>query len=59
MVAPKHMRSSRTRDRTLVSCVGRWILILGATREVRDSVFKERIEKEDERWAMLRKLISA
>ena len=34
LVAPWHMGSSQTRDRTRVPCVGRWILNHCATREV-------------------------
>ena len=34
LVAPQHVRSSRTRTRTLVCCIGRWILNHCATREV-------------------------
>jgi len=33
LVAPQHVGSSRTRDQTRVSCVGRWIFNLSATRE--------------------------
>ena len=29
LVAPRHTRSSRTRGRARVSCLGRWILTLG------------------------------
>ena len=31
--APQHVRSSRTRDQTCVSCIGRQILYHRATRE--------------------------
>ena len=34
LVAPQHVGSSRTRDRTHVPCIGRWILNHCATREV-------------------------
>ena len=34
LVSPQHVGSSRTRDRTCVPCIGRWILIHCATREV-------------------------
>ena len=34
LVAPWHVGSSQTKDRTCVSCIGRWILIHCATREV-------------------------
>ena len=34
LVAPQHVESSQTRDQTHVSCIGRQILIHGATREV-------------------------
>ena len=33
LVAPRHVRSSQIRDRTCVSCIGRWILYHWATRE--------------------------
>ena len=35
LVALKHVESSQTRDQTHVSCIGRWILNHGTTREVR------------------------
>ena len=34
LVAPRHRKSSQTRDQTCVPCIGRQILILCATREV-------------------------
>ena len=34
LVAPRHVGSSRTRDRTCVPCTGRWILSHWTTREV-------------------------
>ena len=34
LVAPWHVRSSRTRDRTRIPCTGRWILKHCVTREV-------------------------
>ena len=34
LVAPQHVGSSRSRDRTHVSCIGRWILNHCTTREV-------------------------
>ena len=34
LVAPRHVESSLTRDRTCVPCMGRWILIHCTTREV-------------------------
>ena len=34
LVAPRHVGSSRTRARTSVACIGRWILNHRATREV-------------------------
>ena len=37
-VTLRHVGPSWTRDRTHVSCVGRWILILCATREAPDRV---------------------
>ena len=33
LVASQHAGSSRTRDHTCVSCIGRWILYLRATRD--------------------------
>ena len=39
LVAPRHVRSSRTRDRTRVPCIGRQILNHCATREVPHHVF--------------------
>ena len=36
LVAPQHVGSSRTRDRTRVSCIGRWILYHRATRKTLD-----------------------
>ena len=33
LVAPRYVGSSRTRDRTRVACIGRWILNHYATRE--------------------------
>ena len=39
LVAPWHVRSSRTRDRTHVPCVGRWMLNHCAIREVPVFVF--------------------
>ena len=43
LVAPRHVGSSRTRDRTRVPCIGRWILNHCTTREVRHSNFKRLI----------------
>ena len=40
LVAPRHVGSSRTRARTCVPCIGRWILNHCATREVPPSAFK-------------------
>ena len=34
LVAPRHVGSSRTRARTHIPCIGRWILNHWATREV-------------------------
>ena len=39
-VAPWHVGSSWTRDRTCVSCIGRWILYHRATREALSSLYK-------------------
>ena len=38
LVAPRNVRSSRTRVRTRVPCIGRWILNHCATREVQEHV---------------------
>ena len=38
-VAPRHVGSSRTRARTRVPCIGRWILNHCATREVPRMIF--------------------
>ena len=35
LVAPRHVESSQTRDKTCVPCIVRWILNHWATREVR------------------------
>ena len=40
-VAPQHVGSSRTRARTRVPCIGRWILNHCATREAHISGFKK------------------
>ena len=34
LVAPRHVGSSRTRPRTRVPCIGRWVLNHSASREV-------------------------
>ena len=39
LVVLQHILSSRTRDRTHVPCVGRWILTHWTTREVPINVF--------------------
>ena len=39
LVVPRHVGSSRTRDRTRVPCIGRWILKHCATRKVPRSIF--------------------
>ena len=42
LAAPQHADSSRTRDRTCVPCIGRWILYHWTTKEVLDiSKFSE------------------
>ena len=41
LVAPRHVGSSPTRDRTRVPCIGRWILNHCTTREVRACTFKQ------------------
>ena len=38
--APRHVGSSRTKDRTHVPCVGRWVLNHWTTKEVQDTCFK-------------------
>ena len=38
LVAPRHVGSSRTRDRTGVPCIGKWILNHWTTREVLKSI---------------------
>ena len=43
LVAPQHVGSSRTRARTRVPCIGRWILNHCATREVLDLALLESI----------------
>ena len=40
VVAPRHVGSSKTRDRTYVPCIGRQILNHWATREVPHPTFK-------------------
>ena len=40
LVAPRHVGSSRTRARTRVPCIGRWVLNHCATREVPVLFFK-------------------
>ena len=32
-IAPRHVGSSKIRDQTCVSCIGRWLLYLETTRE--------------------------
>ena len=39
LVAPKHVESSQTGNRTQVSCIGRWILNHCATREVQRALY--------------------
>ena len=39
LVAPRHVGSSQTRDRTRVPCIGRWILNHCATREALNHYF--------------------
>ena len=41
LVAPRHVGYSRTRVRTCVPCIGRWILNHCATREAQRSFLKE------------------
>ena len=40
LVAPHHVESSQTRDRTCVPCIGRWFLIYCTTREVVNNSLK-------------------
>ena len=39
LVAPQHVESSQSRDRTHVPCTGKQILNHGTTREVPESIF--------------------
>ena len=39
LVAPRHVGSSRTRARTRVPCIGRWILNHCATKEALNGYF--------------------
>ena len=39
LTAPRHVESSRTRDLTCVSCIGRWVLIHCTSREVQSVGF--------------------
>ena len=43
LVAPQHLRSSRTRDRTRISCVGRKIPYHWATRETPSTLLKSKL----------------
>ena len=45
LAAPRHVGSSRIRDQTHVSCIGRWILYHWATREALFCVFFEESPK--------------
>ena len=45
LVAPWHVESSWTSDRTHVLCIGRWILIHCTTREVLILFLKSRLGK--------------
>ena len=42
LVAPKHVESSRTRDRTCVPCISRWILNHWPTRQVLTYINQDR-----------------
>ena len=42
LVAPWHVESSQTRDRTCVLCIGRWILIHCTTKEVPHLCFSKK-----------------
>ena len=46
LVAPQHVESSRTRARTRVPCIGRWILNHCATREVPALFSLSKVPKE-------------
>ena len=48
LVAPRHVGSSQTRDRTRVPCIGRWILNHWATREARLITFDVDLDHLDE-----------
>ena len=53
LVAPRHVESSLTRDRTCVPCIGRWILYHWTTSEVSNYSYREiHIEyiKRKESW---------
>ena len=49
LVAPKHVESSRTRDRTCVPCISRWMLNHWLTRQVLSYINQDRealVQKE-------------
>ena len=48
LIAPQHVGSSRTRDRTHVPCIGRWILNHCATREVPSHLLNTLIQARDD-----------
>ena len=52
LVAPRHVGSSRTRARTRVPCIGRWILNHCATREVPSSPVFFLKKKKQRRFTM-------
>ena len=59
LVAPRHVRSSKTRDQTPVLCIGRRILIHYATREVqKDNTFAECLNLDLKRIMMNTMLFS-
>ena len=49
LVAPSYVGSSQTRDRTQVSCIGRWILYHWATREAQKAVLDTEMPGESPR----------
>ena len=44
LVAPQNVGSPRIKDRTLISCTGRWVLYRWATREAQVRYFKHHIK---------------
>ena len=48
LAAPGHVGSSRTRDRTGISCIGGWILTHCTIREVHDFDAKDKKEPNED-----------